>query len=584
DYGGLFKSEGADVTKWQDVGPMPYNFSDLQMVEQQLICNSQNWLFRSQDEGLSWEQKSYIYDLGTVVSLEDSLFRVGTNAGFYKSEDFGATWIFRGLFPTFIPYVTKDYVLAHNGSFYILNGGGLIVSKNRGKTWTNFPHKFTDPNGNTPFKGFIVNDIGVFVLWNHRVYLSPDDGKHWIDISENLPHHQFGSIAFVNNALLVADYQGNLWRRTDFDFVFNTLLGTVYLDENANGQLDAQERKISNAALGTVSSQSAATTDVFGTYALFYGIVPDTLRVSVASPYASINPPFHVLQAGDTLQNFGVQLAPNKQDFSVTLTNLAPFVPGFDQTILARVNNPGSTLSDGALSLTLDSDLQYLSAEPAPTQVTGNTIYWEFGSITPLLWKEIKVFTKTSATVPSGTPIELSALVKEINNATDLTPANNFAQISTQVVSSFDPNDKQVSPAVYTVDSLAQRVPLDYTVRFQNTGTYQASFVYVLDTLSPDLDITTFKLLASSHPVTVSARYGKVLEFFFDHINLSDTISNEAGSHGFVRYSIVPKAGLPVGSRILNTAHIYFDFNAPVVTNTVETVLGMVGASEPRPM
>jgi hypothetical protein len=59
----------------------------------------------------------------------------------------------------------------------------------------------------------------------------------------------------------------------------------------------------------------------------------------------------------------------------------------------------------------------------------------------------------------------------------------------------------------------------------------------------------------------------------FDNIALPDSTTNEAGSHGFVQYSVRAKAGLPNGAQIPNTASIYFDFNLPVVTNATHSTL-----------
>jgi hypothetical protein len=57
------------------------------------------------------------------------------------------------------------------------------------------------------------------------------------------------------------------------------------------------------------------------------------------------------------------------------------------------------------------------------------------------------------------------------------------------------------------------------------------------------------------------------LEFNFENINLPDSSNDEAGSHGFIQFSIRTKAGLPVGSIITNEAFIYFDYNPEVATN-----------------
>jgi hypothetical protein len=49
---------------------------------------------------------------------------------------------------------------------------------------------------------------------------------------------------------------------------------------------------------------------------------------------------------------------------------------------------------------------------------------------------------------------------------------------------------------------------------------------------------------------------------------LPDSSSNPEGSIGFIQYRIKPISNLPVGTQIENTAHIYFDFNPAIVTNT----------------
>ncbi len=65
---------------------------------------------------------------------------------------------------------------------------------------------------------------------------------------------------------------------------------------------------------------------------------------------------------------------------------------------------------------------------------------------------------------------------------------------------------------------------------------------------------------------------------------MPDSNTNEPASHGFIEYSISPKAGLTDGTTIENTAYIYFDFNAPVVTNTtLNTMLSSLASIEEIP-
>ncbi|WP_336556646.1 DUF7619 domain-containing protein, partial [Streptomyces brasiliscabiei] len=61
----------------------------------------------------------------------------------------------------------------------------------------------------------------------------------------------------------------------------------------------------------------------------------------------------------------------------------------------------------------------------------------------------------------------------------------------------------------------------------------------------------------------------------FNNIMLPDSHTNMSLSTGFVKYYIYPKKNLHTGTRVSNSADIYFDYNAPVKTNTVFNTLGM---------
>ncbi len=112
---------------------------------------------------------------------------------------------------------------------------------------------------------------------------------------------------------------------------------------------------------------------------------------------------------------------------------------------------------------------------------------------------------------------------------------------------------------------------MTYTIRFQNTGNYQADFVKVTDTLSDKLDLTTLRVLAASHNYVLTVKNKNVLEFDFNPIYLPDSTSNEKESHGFIKFTIKPKKTLTASEMIKNTGYIYFDYNPAIITNTVET-------------
>ncbi|MBI3235279.1 MAG: T9SS type A sorting domain-containing protein [Bacteroidetes bacterium] len=63
------------------------------------------------------------------------------------------------------------------------------------------------------------------------------------------------------------------------------------------------------------------------------------------------------------------------------------------------------------------------------------------------------------------------------------------------------------------------------------------------------------------------------VKFYFQNINLPDSNSNEKKSHGFVQYKIKRNPSIAKGTVINNKAHIIFDYNAPIITNTASTLL-----------
>lgn len=137
-------------------------------------------------------------------------------------------------------------------------------------------------------------------------------------------------------------------------------------------------------------------------------------------------------------------------------------------------------------------------------------------------------------------------------------------------IGSYDPNDKNAQPRGYgDAHFIEPDTEIEYLIRFQNTGTDTAFQVVVRDSLSEDLDISTFRMGVASHPYKWSIVNNNVLKVDFDNIMLPDSNVNEAASHGFFKFNIRPKAGIEMGTVIENAAGIYFDFNAPIVTNTV---------------
>ncbi|MCB0521358.1 MAG: T9SS type A sorting domain-containing protein [Saprospiraceae bacterium] len=136
----------------------------------------------------------------------------------------------------------------------------------------------------------------------------------------------------------------------------------------------------------------------------------------------------------------------------------------------------------------------------------------------------------------------------------------------------YDPNDKQGFPLGYgDHHQIEPGTPIEYLIRFQNTGNDTAETVVIRDTLSQWLDPLSIVPGAASHPYRFEYfGEGGNIKFVFENINLLDSLLNEPASHGFVSFKVWPRHDVPLGTDIFNTAAIFFDYNPPIFTNTTQ--------------
>ena len=111
---------------------------------------------------------------------------------------------------------------------------------------------------------------------------------------------------------------------------------------------------------------------------------------------------------------------------------------------------------------------------------------------------------------------------------------------------------------------------LDFLIQFRNDGNSTVKQVIIRDTLSAALDPTTVYPGSASHPYDFEVYGNGIVQFTLPNVNLAP---GSSASEGFVKFRVSQKPTLECETVILNSAAIYFDFNAPVITNqTYHTV------------
>lgn len=351
--------------------------------------------------------------------------------------------------------------------------------------------------------------------------------------------------------------------------IYPGITGSVFVDLDNDGVQDSDEFRPAGASVQLQPSNAVVPCIADGSWEV--GLPPSTYTITPSASYPyiqSYTPASHsasVPNMGDidTDNHFAVTLIPNIQDLQAWI-HAEPARPGFENRLFVNYQNYGTIPTNTTLTLQWDADQQWVGSSVAPSNVSGNTATWDLGTLAIAAEGLLTVDLSTLAAVPLDTPIEHLLTASPVLG--DEAPYDNVAVYNDVVVGSYDPNDKLLSPAAMSPAQLQDPTArIEYTVRFQNTGTYLAERVVILDTLPEGLILESIQFLASSHPNTWYLT-GGILHVIHNDIMLPDSTSDEPNSHGFIRFSIKPDSTLPNGSTVSNIAHIIFDFNAPIIT------------------
>jgi uncharacterized repeat protein (TIGR01451 family) len=366
-----------------------------------------------------------------------------------------------------------------------------------------------------------------------------------------------------------------------------TVQGTAFVDYNLNCTKQSNEPGIPNTVILIEPGPIYTNTGNGGGYSV--NLEPGSYTVaqisSVAEEHCTGTPlPFTISGAGTVTRNFpDTALVP--MDVSISITAGAAR-PGFQLNYAMRVSNPSPGQS-GAITVNMEYDpvLEFTSATPAPTSISGNTLTWDQSQVTAFQHRNFTLRFQVPPDVGLlGYELVATANVSTAN--TDGNPSNNTRVNYRTITGAYDPNDKlaYTSSGNTSVWQINEDEWIDYTIRFQNTGTDTAFHVLITDTLPANLDPGSIEIGASSHNFTWQLRDAGTLKFYFMNILLPDSNINEPRSHGFVGFRIRPRLPLLPGDEITNIANIYFDFNPPVITEpsvlvaTTGTVVEQVGA------
>ncbi|MBK9597550.1 MAG: T9SS type A sorting domain-containing protein [Flavobacteriales bacterium] len=392
-------------------------------------------------------------------------------------------------------------------------------------------------------------------------------GAYWIitdpDILGTVPNDEGGQLYCVDSMYVeVPDWLGQCAQ----------VSGQVFIDHDQDCVKDANDPALRHRLIEFTPGPFYAITSSNGNYGI--NLANGSYSMEVEGTGTELYPICPTVQPIPVVVS-GVNQVVNVADSSlvpldlVTTISAGPARIGFEHSTWMRIRNTSGQAS-GSITATMEFDPQmsFISAEPAPLSVAGNTVTWSLPALNGFDQVEASVLLQVPADIGLfGLPFSHLASASQSITESDL--ANNAATWNAVFTASYDPNDKLVhtstgaSESLYFID---QDEWMDYTIRFQNTGTDTAFTVVVRDVLPATLDMGTFEQGIASHPFEVSFKPGRTVEWRFANILLPDSNVNEGRSHGQVTFRIRPVLPLLPGTEISNSANIYFDFNPPVTT------------------
>lgn len=346
--------------------------------------------------------------------------------------------------------------------------------------------------------------------------------------------------------------------------------GMCFWDQNQDGHFNAgenglpmQEILILPDSLFTYSSSTGAFSTVLnpGNYTLnFQGHSNWQLTTDSAN--------YHILI--DSVSISGYDFGCSSGDNFIGLdANIQLAAPRCQTVVPLWINyqNTGSEDVSGRVVLDLDQKISFVSSADTPIIIQPHHVEWQFSGLHPFEMRQMTSLVMINA-VAEDSVFALITVVDSIHSDTCRKYYRDVARCS------FDPNEKGVYPqGIADQHFTLISDTLQYVIHFQNLGNDTAFSVAVYDTLDDNLDLTKFKLIASSHEAFVDLFMDGILVVRFPGIALPYKQIDEPGSMGFVKFSFVAQQTIPNNTRVENMAYIRFDNNPLVPTNVVFNTL-----------
>ncbi|WP_298139091.1 T9SS type A sorting domain-containing protein [Flavobacterium sp.] len=367
---------------------------------------------------------------------------------------------------------------------------------------------------------------------------------------------------------------------------YNTITGSVTFDGDNNG-CDATDLPHPNIRIDINDgiNQGGTFTNNLGNYNFYTQAGSFSLTPNLENPsWFNVSPttttiPFANNNNNIVTQNFCIAANGVHPDLEIVIAPIVPARPGFDAVYQIVYKNKGNqTLSQlyGVNFFFNQNLMDFVSASILPSTVGSGALSWSYTNLLP--FESRSIYVTLNINTPTDTnPVNIGDILQFTTSilpmAGDESTSDNTFLFNQTVVGSFDPNDITCMEGnVVSPSEIGEY--LHYVVNFENTGTAEAENIVVKTEINTvDFDINSLQLLDTSHNCYTRVS-GNIVEFIFQNIML------DTGGHGNVLLKIRSKSNLVTGDTVSKQANIFFDYNAPILTNMENTTFQALNNDE----
>jgi hypothetical protein len=362
---------------------------------------------------------------------------------------------------------------------------------------------------------------------------------------------------------------------------YNTLTGSIRFDVNNDG-CDPNDDTFKNLKLNT--TQFAENGDqiketIFVNNNGNYVSNQENPKLAISPSFE--NPTYFTSTPSKENSDFST-IAVQKLDFCIAAQNIfndlevaiTPLIdarPGFEAKYQLVFKNKGNQPVSGNLVMSFnDTKMTYIAAIPNVDNQNANLLTWNYTNLLPFETRTIDVTFNINASTNVGDLLKFTA---EINpTSSDNLVNDNYFTYTPKAL------DKLVQNSITCLQGETMGNANDYLhykINFENIIEEDIKNVVIENEIDPNtFDVETIQILKSSNDVEVSLKKN-ILKFVYQGITLRRAAAGNpktGGGTGGVLMKIIPKNTIISGNTLSNNANVFFDYNAPIGTNTASTL------------